>query len=132
MSKEVQVAEMAETKGDTQAFDSYSKAVALQPGGADAKLGLGLGKVLTEIDQPDKAWSFLESSGRLEPMNATVQARLATLYRKMGHVDDAKRKVELYQKYCPSSRMRSERTKNPKRSGTVRSEAGAMNEIGWE
>jgi tetratricopeptide (TPR) repeat protein len=91
-----ELAEMAETKGDTQlAFDNYSKAAAL--GGADAKLGLA--KVLIEMDQPDKALSLLESSAQLEPTNATVHYRLATLYRKMGRMDDAKREVELYQKY---------------------------------
>ena len=93
-----ELAEMAETKGDTQqAFDDYSKAVALQPGSADAKLGLA--KVLIEMDQPDKALPLLESSEQLEPTNATVHFRLSTLYRKLGRMDDAKREVELYQKY---------------------------------
>jgi tetratricopeptide (TPR) repeat protein len=92
------LAEMAETKGDTQqAFDDYSKAVALQPGDADAKLGLA--KVLIEMDQPDKALPLLEASAQLEPTNAIVHFRLATLYRKMSRTDEAKREVELYQKY---------------------------------
>ena len=92
------LAEMAETKGDTQqAFDDYSKAVALQPGDANAKLGLA--KLLIELDQQDKALPLLEASAQLEPTNATVHYRLATLYRKMGRMDDAKREVELYQKY---------------------------------
>jgi len=92
------LAEMAEIKGNTQqAFADYSKAVALQPGGADAKLGLA--KVLIEMDQPDKALPLLESSVQLEPTDATVHFRLATLYRKLGRMDDAKREVELYQKY---------------------------------
>jgi Flp pilus assembly protein TadD len=55
------LADIAETKGDTrQAFDDYSKAVELQPGDADARLGLA--KVLIEMDQPEKAQSLLESS----------------------------------------------------------------------
>jgi tetratricopeptide (TPR) repeat protein len=92
------LAEMAESEGDTQqAFDDYSKAVSLQPGDADAKLGLA--KVLIEMDQQDKALTLLEASAQLEPTNATVHYRLATLYRKMGRVDDARREVELYQKY---------------------------------
>jgi len=41
----------------------------------------------------------LEASAQLEPTNATVHYRLAALYRKMGRMDDAKREVELYQKY---------------------------------
>ncbi len=69
----------------------------LQPGDANAKLGLA--KALIEMDQQDKALPLLEASAQLEPTNATVHYRLATLYRKMGRVDDAKREVELYQKY---------------------------------
>lgn len=92
------LAEIAETKGDTQqAFDDYSKAVALQPGDANGKLGLA--KVLVEMNQQDKALPLLESSAQLEPTNATVHFRLATLYSKMGRKDDARREVELYKKY---------------------------------
>jgi cytochrome c-type biogenesis protein CcmH/NrfG len=92
------LAEIAETNGDTkQSYDDYSKAVALQPGDANAKLGLA--KALIEMDQKDKALTLLEASAQLEPTNATVHYRLATLYRKMGRVDDAKREVELYQRY---------------------------------
>jgi cytochrome c-type biogenesis protein CcmH/NrfG len=92
------LAEIAETRGDTQqAYDDYSKAVALEPGDANAKLGLA--KVLIEMDQQDKALPLLEASAQLEPTNATVHYRLATRYRKMGRADDAKREVELYQKY---------------------------------
>ena len=92
------LAEIAEAQGDTrQAFESFSKAVALQPGDANAKLGLA--KMLIEMNQQDKALPLLEDSAQLEPTNATVHYRLATLYRKMGRTDDAKREVELYQKY---------------------------------
>lgn len=92
------LAEIAETRGDTQqAYDDYSKVVTLQPGDANAKLGLA--KVLIEMDKPDKALPLLEASAQLEPTNATVHYRLATLYRKMGRMDDAKREVDLYQKY---------------------------------
>ena len=45
------------------------------------------------MDQQDKALPLLEASAQLEPTNATVHYRLATLYRKMGRVDDAKREV---------------------------------------
>ena len=92
------LAEIAETEGNIhQAFDDYSKAVAQQPGDANAKLGLA--KVLIEMDRPDKALSLLENSAQLEPTNATVHYRLATLYKTIGRVDDAKREVELYKKY---------------------------------
>jgi Tfp pilus assembly protein PilF len=92
------LAEIAETRGDTkQAFDDYSKAVMLRPGDANAQLGLA--KALIEMNQQGRALPLLELSAQLEPTNATVHYRLATLYRKMGRLDDAKREVELYQKY---------------------------------
>jgi tetratricopeptide (TPR) repeat protein len=93
-----ELAEIAEARSDVpEAYQDYSRAVELQPGDANAKLGLA--KVLIEMDQPDKALPLLEASAQLEPTNSTVHYRLATLYRKMGRVEDAKREVELYQKY---------------------------------
>ena len=80
-----------------QSYQEYTKAVELQPADADAKLGLA--KALIEMDQPDKALPLLEDAVQLEPTNATAHYRLATLYRKMGRTDDAKREMELYKKY---------------------------------
>jgi tetratricopeptide (TPR) repeat protein len=130
------LAEIAETKGDTQqAFEDYSRSVALQPGDANGKLGLA--KVLIEMNQPDKALPLLEASTQLEPTNATVHYRLATIYKKMNRMDDARREVELYQKYkdmkeklravykemlIQPDEIRADETM--KRSRTVRSEAG--------
>jgi tetratricopeptide (TPR) repeat protein len=93
-----ELAEIAEARSDVpEAYQDYSRAVELQPGDANAKLGLA--KVFIEMDQPGKALPLLEASAQLEPTNSTVHYRLATLYRKMGRVEDAKREVELYQKY---------------------------------
>lgn len=92
------LADFAAHKGDVkQAFQDYSKAVALEPSDANAKLGLA--KTLVDMDEPDKAVPLLESSVQLEPTNPTAHYRLATLYRKMGRVDDAKREVDLYKQY---------------------------------
>jgi Flp pilus assembly protein TadD len=71
--------------------------VELQPADADAKLGLA--KTLIEMNQTDKALALLEETVQLEPTNATAHYRLATLYRKMGRADDAKREMELYKKF---------------------------------
>lgn len=54
---------------------------------------------MIDMDQADKALPLLEDTVRLEPTNATAHYRLATLYRKAGRVDDAKRELELYQKF---------------------------------
>ncbi len=90
--------EIAMQHGDMkQAYADFSKSVALQPADADAKLWLA--KTLIEMNQPDKALPLLESSVELEPTDATAHYRLATLYKKVGRTDDAKRELELYQKY---------------------------------
>lgn len=93
-----ELAEIAVTKGDeSMALKRYSTAVEMQPADASAKLGLA--KVLLGMNKPDQALPLLESSVQLEPTNATAHYRLATLYKKLGRTEDAKREVELYQKY---------------------------------
>jgi Tfp pilus assembly protein PilF len=80
-----------------QSEEEYTKALALQPADADAKLGLA--KTLIQMNQTDKAQRLLEETVQLEPTNATAHYRLSTLYRKIGRVEDAKKEVELYKKY---------------------------------
>jgi Tfp pilus assembly protein PilF len=94
----LRLAEIDAQKGNIeQSYKEYTKAVELQPADADAKLGLA--KTLIAMNQAEKALPLLEDTVKLEPTNATAHYRLATLYRKMGRVDDAKREVELYQKF---------------------------------
>jgi tetratricopeptide (TPR) repeat protein len=90
--------EIALQNGDLKpAHDLFAQAVALQPADADAKLWLA--KTLIEMNQPDKALPLLEASVQLEPTDATAHYRLGTLYKRLGRMDDAKREIELYQKY---------------------------------
>ena len=90
--------DIAAQKGDLQQdYADYTQAVALQPADANAKLGLA--KALLEMNQDDKALELLEASEQLEPTNAVVHYRLATLYRKKGRAEDARREAELYKKY---------------------------------
>src|SRR5216684_7483932 len=94
----LRLAEIDAQRGNIeQSYKEYTKAVELQPTDADAKLGLA--KTLIAMNQTDKALALLEDTVKLEPTNATAHYRLATLYRKMGRADDAKREVELYQKF---------------------------------
>jgi len=94
----LRLADIDAEKGNiAQSYQGYTKAVELQPADADAKLGLA--KTLIAMNQPDKALPLLEDTVKLEPTNATAHYRLATLYRKMGRTDDAKREAELYQKF---------------------------------
>jgi len=90
--------DVAAQSGDLkQEYADYSKAVALEPADAEAKLDLA--KALLEMNEDAKALPLLEASEQLEPTDAVVHYRLATLYRKMGRTEDARREVELYKKY---------------------------------
>ncbi len=94
----LRLAEIDAQKGNTdQSYQEYAKAVELQPADAEAKLGLA--KTLIAMNQSDQALALLEDAVHLEPTNATAHYRLATLYRKLGRTDDAKREMELYQKF---------------------------------
>jgi Tfp pilus assembly protein PilF len=94
----LRLADIDARKGHTEkSYEEYRKAVELQPSDADAKLGLA--RTLIEMDQADKALPLLEDAVKLEPTNAAAHYRLATLYRRLGRADDAKREVELYQKF---------------------------------
>jgi Tfp pilus assembly protein PilF len=85
-------------RGNTsKAIEEYSKAAELEPTDADAKLGLG--KTLIEVNQPDKALPLLEQAVQLEPTNPNAHYRLAMLYRKQGHEDDARHEIDLYKQY---------------------------------
>ena len=76
----LRIAEFDAQKGNReQSYQEYTKAVAM--------------------NQSDKALPLLEEAVQLEPTNATAHYRLATLYRKMGRADDAKREIELYKKF---------------------------------
>jgi len=92
------LAEIDAQKGNTQqAFEGFTRAVQLQPGDTDARLGLA--KTLIEMNQLDKAQALLEETVQQEPSNAIAHYRLGTLYRKIGRMDDAKREVDAYKKY---------------------------------
>jgi cytochrome c-type biogenesis protein CcmH/NrfG len=95
---ESRLAEIDAGKGNTQqAFAEYSKAVEIQPGDADAKIGLA--KTLIVMDQLDKALHVLEQALQQDPTNPAAHYRLSTLYKKQGRMDDAKHEVDLYMKF---------------------------------
>jgi tetratricopeptide (TPR) repeat protein len=95
---ESRLADIDAGKGNTQqAFAEYSKAVEIQPGDADAKIGLA--KTLIVMDQLDKALQVLEQALQQDPTNPAAHYRLSTLYKKQGRMDDAKREVDLYTKF---------------------------------
>lgn len=92
----LRLADFAVEKGEIQeAYQDYTRAIAMRPADSDAKLGLA--KLLDdEMNQSDKAQALLEETIKLDPTNATAHYRLATLYRDKGRMDDAKRQVDLF------------------------------------
>jgi tetratricopeptide (TPR) repeat protein len=80
-----------------EAYKAFFKAVQLQPADPDAKLDLA--KILTEMNQPDKALPLLEQTVELDPTIAVAHYRLSQLYRRQGRIEDSKREVDLYKKY---------------------------------
>lgn len=91
------LAEIDAQRGDfQQSLEKFTRAVQLQPGDGDAKLGMA--KALTELNENDKALALLEQAVQDEPTSVIAHYRLGTLYRKYGRMDDAKREIEIYKK----------------------------------
>lgn len=80
-----------------EAYEHFSRAVALQPN--DAEAALGLAKALMAMKQPEKAEPLLQHALQLDPTSAVAHFRLSTLYRQTGRPSDAKRELQEYQKY---------------------------------
>jgi len=91
------LAELDAQRGDFQkSLEKFTRAVQLQPGDGDAKLGMA--KALTELNENDKALALLEQAVQDEPSSVSAHYRLGILYRKYGRMDEAKREIEIYKK----------------------------------
>jgi Tfp pilus assembly protein PilF len=75
----------------------YKQALHLQPGDADATLGLA--RVYTEKNDPASALPLLEQVTAADPTNVLAHYRLSAVYRKLNRPADAKRELDAYQKY---------------------------------
>jgi tetratricopeptide (TPR) repeat protein len=85
-------------KGDLDAAKQYyEQALKLQPGSADAAIGLA--GVLSEQGKPDQALALLQQVETADPTNILAHYRLSVVYRKLKRPDDVKRELELYQRY---------------------------------
>ena len=94
---ECRLGEIAFRDGDLKAaFEHYSRALSLQPDDADA--GLGLGKTLASMHQPEKAKAYLERAAQAEPFDAVIHYRLASVYRDLGQTADAHRELSEFEK----------------------------------
>jgi tetratricopeptide (TPR) repeat protein len=85
-------------KGDFKAAEAdYKKALALQPGDADAKTGLAI--ALISMNQTNEAISLLEGAAKDDPTNLVAHYRLSQLYRRAGRTADADRETDLFNHY---------------------------------
>lgn len=87
---ECRLGQLAERRSDLKSAQThYSRSLELQPDDSDANLGLA--KVWISTGQNEKALPLLKHAAELEPYNAVVHYHLATVYRKLGREEDAKR-----------------------------------------
>jgi tetratricopeptide (TPR) repeat protein len=85
-------------KGDLEAAKGYyQQALKLQPGSADAAIGLA--NVLSEQGKPNDALPLLLQVETADPTNILTHYRLSAVYRKLRRPEDVKREIELYQRY---------------------------------
>lgn len=75
---------------------AYQKALSLQPGDADAALGMA--RVLSERGEDEKALPLLQGVIAADPGNMLAHYRLSALYRKLHRPEDARKELAAYQK----------------------------------
>jgi len=75
----------------------YQQALAVAPSDADASIGLAY--VYMEKSQPEAALPLLQGVITADPTNVLAHYRLSSAYRELKRPEDAKRELEMYQKY---------------------------------
>ena len=89
---------LAERNRDQKAaFALYTRAAGLQPD--DPEACYDLGKLLFSMNEMDKAETLLAHAAQIDPTNANIHFRLATVYKRLGRNEDAQREVVQYRKY---------------------------------
>jgi len=89
--------DIASDQGDHEAAMSrYKEALAIQPGSADALIGLA--HEFTETGHPYEALPLLLQVVKSDPTNVLAHYRLSVVYRRLHRTDDAKREVSQYER----------------------------------
>jgi len=90
------LARIASRRSDLDgAYAHYSRAYALNPGAAEAQIGLG--RLLTTMDKPQEAAKYLRMAVQSDPLNGEAHYRLASICRKLGLGDEAAKEFRLFQ-----------------------------------
>ncbi|HEV2419247.1 MAG TPA: tetratricopeptide repeat protein [Terriglobia bacterium] len=93
---ECQLGRIALLRGDTeQAHVHYQHAFQLNPGNAEAQLGLG--SVLMKMQKPQEALKYLRMAVQTDPLNSEAHYQLAMTYRNLQMPDDAEKQMRLFQ-----------------------------------
>jgi tetratricopeptide (TPR) repeat protein len=79
------------------AMKIYQQALAVAPNDADAAIGLA--HVYMEKGQLEAALPLLQGVIAADPTNVLAHYRLSSVYRELKRSEDAKRELEIYQKY---------------------------------
>jgi Tfp pilus assembly protein PilF len=77
------------------AFTHYSRAFELDPGNAEAQLGLG--RLLANMDKPREAVKYLRMAVESDPLNEQAHYRLATEYRLLQMKSESEKEFHLFQ-----------------------------------
>jgi tetratricopeptide (TPR) repeat protein len=93
---EYELGEMArQARQWNEAITHFQRAVELDPASTEALVGLG--KSLVSAGYAPDAVAPLERAVELAPASAVARYQLSFAYRRVGHDDDAKRELALYQ-----------------------------------
>jgi len=94
---ECRLGDLAFRDRDLQAaYAHYSRVLSLAPNDGDANLGLG--KTLDSMHEPAKAEAHLVRAAQLEPFDAVIHYRLASVYRELGKNADERRELAEFQR----------------------------------
>src|ERR1017187_6512179 len=77
------------------AYAHYSRAFALNPGEAEAQIGLG--RLLTTMDKFQEAAKYLRMAVQSDPLNGEAHYRLASVSRTLELKDEAAKEFRLFQ-----------------------------------
>lgn len=77
------------------ALAHYRRALTLNPGAAEAQIGLG--RLLMTMDKPEEAAKYLRLSIQSDPLNGEAHYRLATVARTLGLKEESAREFRLFQ-----------------------------------
>jgi tetratricopeptide (TPR) repeat protein len=76
------------------AYAHYSRAFALNPGDAEAQIGLG--RVLATMGKPQEAATYLRMAVQADPLNDEAHFRLASVCKRLQLKDESEKELRLF------------------------------------